>query len=86
MKEQVGLDPDSSVRGGTENYVLVGEQEGFRVHHLAQENYFGIEKFGWKSDLNPNLTTWLVSPFLSELCWLWVSKSSFSFSFFPDEQ
>ena len=53
MKEQIGLDPDSSVRGGTENYFLVGEQESFRVHHLARENYFGIEKFDWKSDLNP---------------------------------
>lgn len=63
---------------------VLGEQERFRVHHLAQDNCLGIEKFDWKSDLSQNIPKYhyLVFSFLSELCWLWLSKLVF-FSFFP---
>lgn len=50
VKGQKGLNPDSVERGGTEMIFLL-EIKSFRTHRLAQ-NDLGIEKCGWKSDIN----------------------------------
>lgn len=49
MQEQVRLDPDSSEIEGTELFLCWRKR---KLQSLDQ-SYFGMEKKGWKSDLNP---------------------------------
>lgn len=43
MKEQMGLDPDSLVKGGTENYFLAGEKKASEFITWLRRTILGLK-------------------------------------------